>query len=237
MVSGVWKLYSPYTSFSLSGFSSQFNGSSSGWVKRPGAAWNAGSTTYYTLGTADKVSSVSYNKTLGNFTYQARMKRITKDTYWGGQAGLVVRGSPSFDSVNDWRTSYEFIYSSYFGDFTIWRGLNGTWTALKGWTMSPAIVKNGWNTLKVVANGSGLQFYINGNLVWLGSDSKIASGQVGLWTWGGGSSAERFDVDWATLTTVTGAPAITQPIEAGQIELPMDPSAPDSGKYLPLPTP
>ena len=41
--------------------------------------------------------------------------------------------------------------------------------ALKPWTASAAIVKNGWNTLKVIAVGSSLRYYINGTLVWVGS--------------------------------------------------------------------
>ena len=54
-------------------------------------------------------------------------------------------------------------------------------TTLKGWTLSSAIVKGGWNTLKVVAVGYALKFYINGTLVWSGSNTQpYKTGQVGF---------------------------------------------------------
>ena len=36
------------------------------------------------------------------------------------------------------------------------------------------------NTLKVVAVGSSLKYYINGTLVWSGTDSTLQVGQVGV---------------------------------------------------------
>jgi hypothetical protein len=153
----------------------------------------------------------------------------------GGQVGLIVRGTPRFDYFNDWKTAYEFVYSSYFRQFTVWRGVNGNWTTLKAWTTSPAIVPNDWNTLAVVARGASLKFYINGSLVWSGSDSRIASGQAGLWTWGGGSPDEEFDVDWATLTSGTIASLTTEIVEAGQQQPEAVPANPPSKDAAPNP--
>lgn len=238
MVGGVWKAWSAYKNFTVatsSGFNSQFNGSAAGWVKRPGAAWSlASGTTYYTTGVAGKVSSVSYNATFGNFTYQAKVKRTDyagdTDHY---SAGLVVRGTPTFDAYNDWKNAYEFLYTQT-GHFSVWKGVGGSWTLLKGWTSSSSIVPNGWNTLKLVASGTSLRFYINGTLVWSGSDSAFSSGQVGLWMFRG-SPVERFDADWATLTV--GAPDVlaSEPIEQGQVELPFDPAHPYSRFFAPVP--
>jgi hypothetical protein len=221
-VGGIWKPYTAYQPFTL-GFESQFSGNALGWLKRPGAGWAVGGGTYFTNGlVAPKVSSVSYNKPFTDFTYQVRMKRaVTSYGTDDGQVGLVVRGTPKFDIHNDWKTGYEFIYSSYFGDFQVWRGVNGYWTRLQDWTVSPSININDWNTLKAVAVGSNLQFYVNDNLVWSGTDYSIYSGQVGIWDWRGGSPSQRLSVDWATL--VPGAPgggsgtSAVDSIEAGQV--------------------
>jgi hypothetical protein len=225
LVGGTWKTYSAYKNFTLAavGFNSQFNGSSTGWVKRAGGTWKNGSNHYYTTGVANKASSSSYNKTFKNFTYQARMKRVS-NSY--GEVGLVVRGAPTFDSYNDWRNAYYFLYDQT-GYFSVLKRVNGSWTALKGWTSSASIVRDGWNTLKVLANGSSLRFYINGKLVWSGSDAKFTSGQVGLWMYRR-SKTERLDVDWAKLTPISSSSilSVEEIVEQGQVEIPFDPSNP-----------
>jgi hypothetical protein len=63
-------------------------------------------------------------------------------------------------------------------------------------------VPGGWNTLQVVANGSYLYYYINGTLVWAGSDTSITSGQVALAMDNFENSVTPGDqllVDWAIL--------------------------------------
>ncbi len=194
-VSGAGGTFSALKAFTpLAGINSQFNGSSTGWLSRPGGTWQYSASSVYTTGTANRVSSASYNQTFTNFTYQARLKRVSAT---GNSSGLVVRGTPSFGTDNDWKTAYEFLYRQD-GTFSVWRGVNGKWAALKNWTASPAIVKNGWNTLKVTADGSNFTFYINDTLVWSGTDTAIPSGQVGLWMYRA-KTAETFEADWATL--------------------------------------
>jgi hypothetical protein len=224
-VGGAWKTWSAYKNFTVAaaGFNSQFNGASTGWVKRPGGTWKNSSNAYFTSGVANKSSSSSYNKTFKNFTYQARMKRVSSSY---GEVGLVVRGAPTFDSYNDWRNAYYFLYDQT-GYFSVLKRVNGSWTTLKGWTSSASIVKDGWNTLKVVANGSSLRYYINGKLVWSGSDAKFASGQVGLWMYRR-SKTERMDVDWAKLSPISSSSSlgVEEVVEEGQVEIPFDPSNP-----------
>ncbi len=200
----------------LPGINSQFNGSSTGWVNRPGATWVNNSVSYYTNGLNNLISSASYNKNFGNFTYQARMKRVGNSI---NSSGLVVRGLPVFGSDNDWNTSYQFLYSQD-GYFSVWKGLSGSWTTLKGWTTSAAIVDNGWNVLKVTADGSQFRFYINNSLVWSGTDSALTTGQVGI-LMDRGTVAEKLEVDWATLgmSELYKASANTGNVEANQIEL------------------
>ncbi|MFN2225855.1 MAG: hypothetical protein ACK2UY_06100, partial [Anaerolineae bacterium] len=68
-----------------------------------------------------------------------------------------------------------------------------------------------WNTLRVVADGAYLEFYINGVQVWSGSDGSLSLGQVGLSMYRSATSTgDEFRVDWATLsllgtTTRSGA--------------------------------
>ncbi len=104
--------------------------------------------------------------------------------------------------------------------FSVWKHVAGVATALKGWTTTTAVNPNGWNLLKVMTWGSTLRFYINGVLVWSGTDTSLATGQVAL-TMARGPTASRFDVDWATLGMsevykASGQFAAGESIEAGQ---------------------
>ena len=65
-------------------------------------------------------------------------------------------------------------------------------------------MKNGWNTLKVVAVGSSLKFYINNILVWTGSDSSLRTGTVGFGFYRDGTAGTLF-VDSASLSTTATA--------------------------------
>jgi inhibitor of cysteine peptidase len=215
--------FSPWLSFkAFYGFNSQFNGSSTGWVTRPGGPWAVTSAVYYTNGLANKYSSASFNATFNNFTYTAKMKRVdTSGSGWS--SGLLVRGLPtSFATDNDWNNAYEFLYTQN-GYFSVWKGVGGVWTALKGWTATTAIAPNNWNTLKVIADGNQFRFYINNILVWSGSDGSLTSGQVGIAMYRG-ATAQQLQVDWATLgmSELYKAAAI---VEADQKEIPINHSA------------
>jgi hypothetical protein len=205
-VGGVWKSYSAYKNFTVSGstggFNSSFNGSSAGWSPVKGA-WNIYSAKYYrTTGVASKWASAKHTSTYGNFTYEARLKRTGCSTC---SNNLIIRGKPTtLTSIYAWKSSYIFNYTNN-GLFSVWReNANGTETALKGWTTSSAIVKNGWNTLKVVANGSSLKFYINNHLVWSGASASFLTGQVGISMYRDSlSTGNTLYADWAKLTVIT----------------------------------
>ena len=85
--------------------------------------------------------------------------------------------------------------------------------ALQTWTPSPAINQGFyWNTLRVVANGSSLYFYINETLVWSGVDTDLEVGRVGIGMYSlTGNTDDRLWVDWATLTPL-GAMSSAIPI-------------------------
>ncbi|MCJ7722942.1 MAG: hypothetical protein MUP03_02300, partial [Anaerolineales bacterium] len=72
--------------------------------------------------------------------------------------------------------------------------------ALKYWTLHGAINCDGWNILKVTANGSDITFWINGTLVWEGTNPDLSSGRVGIGMFRDNATGNRLRVDWAKLT-------------------------------------
>ncbi|MGC8960101.1 MAG: hypothetical protein ACP5OO_10020 [Chloroflexia bacterium] len=196
------------------GFDSQFNGSAEGWEANYGT-WYVSSSYLWTYGVdADGASASYYLAEYANFDYQARVRRAT--SYCTSCANrLWVRGDVyPMGSTHWWNSAYVFQYAQD-GYYSVYKVVNGTVTALRSWTYTSAIYQGtSWNTLRVVANGSSLYFYINGTLVWSGSDSSLTSGRVGV----GLYDDDTFQVDWAKLTNygATGAPPITDPISPDQ---------------------
>jgi hypothetical protein len=179
------------------GFYSTFNGSAVGWYPVKGAWSIYNSQFYYSGGLASKFASARHLTNYSNFTYEVRMKR-TGESNWANN--IILRGKPSAFDVNYlWRPSYAFQYSNN-GQFSVFKITStGTTVTLKGWTVSPRIAKNSWNTLKVVANGTSLKYYINGYLVWSGTDPTLATGQVGVGFYRDSTAGSLF-VDLARLT-------------------------------------
>jgi hypothetical protein len=204
-VSGVWQTYSAFKAFTVStsggGFESDFNGSSTGWSAVAGLWSVYNSINYYSTGQATTVVSARHTGSYGNFTYEVKMRRSGTCTTCANR--IIVRGNPaSLTSTFGWKPSYIFQYSND-GSFSVFEmSSSGTSTTLKAWTASSAIIKNSWNTLKVVANGSSLKFYINNVLVWNGLDSTIASGSVGFGFYRNIYAGSMY-VDWAKLIPIT----------------------------------
>ena len=179
----------------------QFNGSADNWVSHSGT-WYYDSNYLYTYGLEGYWSSASYAAAkFADFDYQARLRRI-------GCAScanyIVFRGTPDpLTAANNWYHEYKLQYSAD-GYYSIWRRLaGGSATALVNWTYTSAIVPgDAWNTLRVVADGPRLTFYINGVYLWSGVDASLPNGRIGMGMYDGGSGNE-LDVDWATLCTVT----------------------------------
>ena len=160
-------------------FYSSFTSSSSGWTPVTGT-WTLSSSNYYrSTGVANSGASAVHTSKYGDLTYVVRMYRNgTQNTR---PNRIIIRGNPaSLDPTNWWKPSYVFQYTND-GRFSVYEETSaGSQVALKAWTLSAAIVKNGWNTLKVVAVGPSLKFYINNALVWVGSDYTLKTGQVGV---------------------------------------------------------
>ena len=183
------------SSIIASDFYSSFNGSSSGWSAVTGS-WGISSSAYYkTTGLASTGSSAKRTGMYGDVTYEVRMKRDGTCTSCSNR--IIIRGNPSsLFSTNWWKPAYYFQYAND-GSFSVYEATSGSTTViLKAWTASAAIVQNGWNTLKVIAVGNSLKFYINGTLVWSGSDSTLQVGQVGAGYYRDSANGTLW-VDWA----------------------------------------
>ncbi len=179
-----------------SGVNSQFNNNSSCWDPHAGGKWIPGSTFYYNAGAANYWASSTYPVNMSNFSFEARIKRNSSSGIY--ESGLVFRGAVAYNSVYRWNNGYFFTYKND-GKFRVYKMVNGTEKVLKTWTASSAIKKNDWNVLKVVTSGTSISCYINGTLVWKGSDSQFASGRQGFAFYNGGTGLTFF-ADYAILT-------------------------------------
>ena len=202
-VDGVWKGFSKLTYFTVSppGFNNAFSGSMGSFAWKAGGTWNvAGGSYLHTEGVAESwTSAYSTKGRYTDFDYSIKT-RLTGDgtVFIAARMGNLVRSGTS-----EWYPGYRFGYCDG-GDFAVIRvNADGTRTRLQDWTLSGVISPHGWNTLRVVAQGSEFSFYINGTLMGTYTDATFARGFVGI-------TARRetsvpgytLDVDWAKLTVL-----------------------------------
>jgi hypothetical protein len=111
-----------------------------------------------------------------------------------------VRGTPNpLDSYGRWGGGYLFECTAD-GYYSVWRVYSGTEAYLQSWTYSPYINQGStWNTLRVAANGSNMYFYINGALVWSGTDYSYSSGRAGITMFSDGTAGDRLWADYGLL--------------------------------------
>jgi len=193
------------SNFRIGGFSSNFNTNHPNWITHFGTWTHQSSMYYVTNGVAGKLSSISYNTDYSKIVYyQALVKREGSNTSSANH--ITVRGTPlPLDSSGRWSKEYKFAYTNN-GNFAVFKTNGTTLTTIKAWTSSTAIVKGGWNMLKVAADGSTLKFYINNTLVWSGTDTSFSAGKVGIGMYRDTTSTgDKFYVDGAVLTTTSVA--------------------------------
>ncbi|WP_020559144.1 zinc-dependent metalloprotease family protein [Thiofilum flexile] len=201
---GTW-YYRDYTykAVTLSGFNEQFNGNISKWLTRSGIWSNISNLYIGTSGRSAAWNHVIYSPTTySKVDYSALIKRTGSNT--SSSANLTIRGDGTVDSTGACYNCYLFQYTNS-GYYSVWKVINGYYTALQSWTSSSSIYQNSWNTLRVVAVGTSLKFYINGTLVWSGTDSSRTSGYVGMSM----AYSDTLTADWATLTIPSGMPLET----------------------------
>jgi len=196
-------------------FNTQFNtnGQFEGWGAQPGAGWSVNSGSLYTNGLADVyTSSASYNNAeFKDFTYTARVKMDEPAIGYVNVNGLVLRGTPSFNSLNDWENAYYVAIvqiNAPENDFvaacpSAWKIVNGKWTSLqREWWCEDYYNYAGYNEITAYMKGTTLKFYINDYLVLSKSITGPVKGRLGVFQFS--SSAKRMDVDWA----MAGMPAV-----------------------------
>lgn len=183
--------------YMASGFHSRFNGSAPGWEPSSGA-WTVDDNYYSTGGVSDAWSSVSYDLDVADLDFQVALLRTRCE---GCANAIFVRGTPDpLDAYHQWYSYYSFQFTRN-GYFSVWRRVDGgQLVVLRDWTLSQAInQRDRWNTLRVVADGTTLEFYINGVRVWSGNDGTLTSGRVGFGMYKDEGSANRLWADWAVL--------------------------------------
>lgn len=177
------------------GFDSQFTSNATGWSAVKGS-WSVSSLgQYHSAGLSGMFNSARFTNSYSILTYTVRMKS-TGCSNCGNY--IYFRGTPGpLISDGRWNNGYVFEYSNN-GYFTIGKQVNGNWTTLQDWTYSSSI-NSTWNTLKVTANGSFMQFFINGTRVAYGNFPGHALGLAGIGFYRDYSLLGHLYVDYATL--------------------------------------
>jgi len=210
--------WSVYRSLTQNSFDSQFNGTDQGWTFYPSGTWSIDGSNLTSNGIGDKWVNSYHNSTQTNFIYEARFYK-TEAAQIYSSFGMYIRGNSNFNSGNYFNNDIEFLIKNS-GIFSVWKVVNGTDFNIVPWTVSSAIQPNSWNTLKIVANGSMVSFYINGTLVHSGSGFPTSSGKVGLLQYRSALVSETIQVDYATL-----GPILPSSSDAGSTYILFEPLA------------
>jgi hypothetical protein len=122
---------------------------------------------------------------------------------------LIIGGkypNPSLDATTYyWQPSYVFKYTND-GQYSVAK--IGSTPPLQDWKTNTTLIHSTtWNTLKVVAVGSILQFYINSTQVYSGSDASYIPGSIGIGMYkrSTDTTGNNLFVDYVTLNTTPAA--------------------------------
>ena len=207
-----WGPYSEPLDFSVlsTGFESLFDTDAANWTPVMGN-WFVNARGYYkTPGTINSIASTIHKYNYPTLTYEVRLKRKLGDPALPNRLHFRTQPAP-LDSAGQWMDGYLFQYTNA-GYFSVWQVTGGSFTPLVGWTPSSSIVPFEWNTLKVIANGGDMEFYINDILVASGHDESHAGGQVGISMWRGSDLKAPLLVDWARVSHVAEPGVYTAPL-------------------------
>jgi hypothetical protein len=181
------------------GFNSQFTRSNVPWLALRGTWTNDGSH-YTTSGIAGQYSTASYSTSrFSNQDVSARFWR-------SGDAAatcIALRGTQGIlAAAGEWEDGYLFCYTRD-GRYGVLKRVNHVWTLLQNYVATAAVVQgSAWNLLRARAIGTSLAFWINGTLVWSGSDSSLSIGRTGIWLFGTGP----LWTDYVTLNSGNAVP-------------------------------
>jgi len=186
------------------GFESKFTADAAGWTPIK-ATWFVNNKGYYkTVDGRSNLASTIYKFNYPTLTYEARVRRKLGEAVLPNRLHFRTQPSP-VDATSQWVNGYFFQYTNA-GYFSVWVVTDGIYTPLVGWTESSAILPYDWNTLKVIAGGGNMEFYINDTLVASGHDETHASGRVGISMFRGSNIKDPLLVDWVMVSS-TAEPA------------------------------
>ncbi|MEI7436071.1 MAG: carboxypeptidase-like regulatory domain-containing protein, partial [bacterium] len=149
----------------------------------------------------DFMTSVYTAQSWTDYSVQASLRHVGNDE---NSAGVVLRASADFDASAAGQ-GYLFLISS--NSYAVFWFDGGAADILQGWSVSPRILSgSATNLLVASAQGSQLRFYINGSMVWTGTDSRFASGMMALvgFTESGSQTTHYFDNLIVDTPRVTG---------------------------------
>ena len=177
-VNGVWGTYSDWKEFT-NGMFSDFSTQSYNWTSVVGT-WGLSGSSYSSAGAINKWNSAAYKSNYSNFTLTARFIRTPlRDNPFVNF--IYFRGSPTtLDTSSRWKNSYVLGLAQN-GGFYIGKLANGEFTFLTGgWIQAPEVIVDGWNNIKLVADGNTFYLYINGTYMGWVSDSTFTWGKIGV---------------------------------------------------------
>ena len=153
----------------------------------------------------------------------ARVLRVDKDTEGDWNSGIFIKTSLNYQtkSVSGYWMAYNKSKgnSQAPGQGVIWRvdGLNFETGASSGDLLCSKYVPitvNGYNTLRVVSNGSSHSFYLNNNLVCSTTDATYASGPVMVGGYMPATAGQSLKVDSLSTSTI----GVNSPVDAASDE-------------------
>jgi hypothetical protein len=204
-----WRSYSDKKSFIVAGdIDSNFEDNASYWSLLSGGKWFLANGSYYTDGKSKKMTNLKSTYIYTDVEVQGRVMRGGGSSDSSFPANYIcVRMSTHRTSQYLWYTGYVFGYTNA-GNYSILRmDSNGAVTTIQPWTDTDAVNPDGWNDLRVVAEGEDFSFYINDTLVNSFTDSKYSKGYAGFEMYNPGSGQERFYIDSAAITVLDGTSA------------------------------
>jgi len=196
-----WGPYSPPQSFNVlsTGFESTFTTDAAGWTPVKGSWFVNNKGFYKTADGRSNLASTMYKFNYPTLTYEARVRRKLGDAVLPNRLHFRTQPAP-LDATGQWGNGYFFQYTNA-GYFSVWRMSDGIPSPLVGWTESSAILPYDWNTLKVVASGGNMEFFINDTLVASGYDETHTDGRVGISLFRASGIKDPLLVDWVKVSS------------------------------------
>jgi len=151
------------------------DGDADGWLPSDPAAWSVVDGQYRAESDADTyMISVYGGDTFGDLAASVSVRRDGNDAT---ASGVALRTTSDFEP-NETGSGYMFSVA-WNGSYCIWKQIDGNFEWIQPWSASGAI-SNDVNVLTASIDGTALQFFINGQLAWSGTDGTLSSGHVAL---------------------------------------------------------